>query len=258
MDTNIKIKSWVWEFLAGLLAVFLLVSIFIKIPEIRSVFQSSLPANTISMSAEGKISAVPDLATINMGVVTTALSASKAQSDNAAKVNAVIDFVKGQGIDKSDIATTQLNVSPQYDYAKGTNTITGYQARQTISVKVRGVDQSTQVLGSIIDGANAAGANEIDGVDLSFNDPDNLRQEARKQAIDKAKQQATELADQAGLKLGRVVSIQEGSAGYPTPVPYTFAGMAKSADSAVLSTAPNVEPGNQDITASITVIFEVK
>jgi uncharacterized protein YggE len=59
--------------------------------------------------------------------------------------------------------------------------------------------------------------------------------------------------------LGRVVSVQEGATGYPSPMPYAFAaGTAKSADSAALATAPNVEPGSQDITASITVIFEVK
>src|SRR5688572_13400611 len=109
---EINIKPWVWNWLSILMIIFLGVSILAKVPDLKDAFKSTLPENTISMSAEGKVSGVPDLATINLGVVTSASTVAKAQSDNTAKINAVIDFIKNQGVDDKDLATTQLNVYP--------------------------------------------------------------------------------------------------------------------------------------------------
>jgi uncharacterized protein len=218
------------------------------------------PKKTISMSAEGKVSATPDLATVNLGVLTRGTTAAGVQDQNSKKVNQIIDFAKGLGIKKEDITTTNFNVYPQYNYASGKNTIIGYEANQTVSVKVHGVDQSTDNLGKLIDGATNNGANEVNGISLSFNDPDNLRQQARKQAIDKAKGKAQELADQAGLKLGKVVTISESSGGYPTPMPYAAneAMGLGGAGNMMKSVAPTIEPGSQDITAQMTVVYELK
>ncbi len=259
METNINVRPWVWTWLGILLIGFLAISILGKIPEVRQAFKSDVPKNTISMSAEGKVSAVPDLASMTLGVLTTASTAQKAQQDNTAKINAVIDYVKKQGIEAKDITTTQLSIYPQYEYTNGKNTITGYQANQSITVKVRGIDKSTDQVGKILDGSTAAGVNEIQGVYMTFDDPDNLRQDARKIAIEKAKQKAQELADQAGLRLGKIVSISEGSSYYPGPVPYAMdQSLAREGMGMGGGGNAKVEPGSQDITASITVVFEVK
>lgn len=257
MDTNINFKTWVWQSLGVLLVVLVALMVLDKIHTVTNDFKSEVPKNTISMSAEGKVSATPDLATINLGVLTSAPTAKQAQADNGKQTNKVIDFVKSQGIDKKDIATTQLNIYPEYDYSNGKNEVKGYQASQTITVKVHGVDKSTDQVGKIIDGATTAGVNQIQGVSLDFQDADNLRQDARKQAIDKAKQKAQELADQAGLKLGRIVSISEGT-NYGYPLPMASAPMGMGGGSGDMKSAPNIQPGSQDITASITVTFEVK
>jgi len=241
-----------------LLALFLLLTVIDKFHTVSKSFQNQTPQNTISMSAEGKVAAVPDLATISLGVLTHADTAKKAQSDNADKSNEIIEFVKSKGIDAKDITTTQLSVYPSYDYTSTPSKIKGYDANQTLTVKIHGIDKSTEKIGAIIDGATSAGANQVQGVNLSFDDPDNLRQDARKQAIDKAKQKAQELADQAGLKLGRIVSISEGSVGYPVPLPYAYDSLGSKAMGGGVSSAPAIEPGSQDITATITVVFEVK
>ncbi len=215
-----------------------------------------VPSNTISMSAEGKVAAVPDLATIDLGVSTTATTAKKAQDDTTKKSNQITQYLKDQGVDPKDMATTQLNVYPTYDYSRSQTTITGYQATQTLNVKVHGVDKSTEMLGKLIDGVTTAGANQINGVNLGFDDADNLRQEARKQAINKAKQKAQELASQAGLRLGRIVSISESSGGYAPPMPYGYGmGGEMSLDT---KNVAQISTGSQDITATITVTFEVK
>ncbi len=253
--TNTYLPKWIWMTLGILAVVFLFLTTLDKLHTVVSKdLKQGIPANTISMSAEGKVSAVPDLATLDLGVSSTAATAKKAQDDTTKKSNQISDYLKKEGVDAKDMATTQLSVYPTYDYSKGQNTITGYQANQSLSVKIHNIDKSTEMLGKLIDGVTTAGANQINGVSLSFEDADNLRQEARKQAIDKAKQKAQELAAQAGLRLGRIVSISESSPSYPMPMAYGMGGGAM--DSKAI--APQVSPGSQDITATITVTFEVK
>jgi uncharacterized protein YggE len=130
-------------------------------------------------------------------------------------------------------------------------------ANQTVTVKVKGVDKSNQQLGKIIDGATNNGANEINGISLSFEDPDNLQQEARKQAIAKAKEKAQVLAREACLTLGKVVTVSEISgSGYPTPM--YDAAMGRGGVAMEKSVSPNIEPGIQEITQQMTVVFELK
>lgn len=226
----------------------------------QDVKNNQQPKKTISMTAEGKVTATPDLATVNLGVLTRGSSAADVQDQNSKKINQIVEYTKSLGIKKEDISTVNFNVYPQYNYDNGKNTIVGYEANQTVTVKVHGVDQSTDILGKLIDGATNNGANEVNGVSLSFNDPDNLRQQARKQAIDKAKEKAQELASQAGLKLGKVVTISESSGGYPMPMNYASdSAMGMGGAGGVMKTvAPTVEPGSQDITANMTLVFELK
>ncbi len=111
----------------------------------------------------------------------------------------------------------------------------------------------------VLDGAVNNGANQIDGINLSIENPDGLQQDARKLAIANAKAKAQGLAQEAGLTLGKVVSISETGSGYPRPMPYAtdsyapslMAGQAKSV-------APDIQTGSQDITESMTVVYEVK
>ncbi|MEO8065699.1 MAG: SIMPL domain-containing protein [Candidatus Doudnabacteria bacterium] len=254
METNIK--PWLWQTLAILLGIFLVLVVLEKGYTVSQDFRPSQPKNTISMSAEGKASATPDLATINVGVVSSSTTAKLVQDDMTLKANKITDFVKQQGIASKDITTSNFSVYPSYDYQNGKNTINGYQGSQSISVKVHGVDKSTDNLSKILAGAVLSGGNQIQGVQFSFDDPDNLKQVARKQAIDKAKQKAQELADATGLKLGRIVSISENNAGYPTPMPYAT-GMG-GGGSDVKSVAPTIEPGSQDVTATVSITFEIK
>lgn len=259
METNFnpEVKSWLKQSIAVLLAAFLLLLVLDKLYTVTQDYRPTVPKNTISMSAEGKVSSTPDLATINIGVISNGSTAKQVTDDMSVKSNKIIDFVKQQGIDAKDITTSNFSVYPTYDYQNGGNKINGYQGSESISIKVRGVDKSTDKLSKVLDGAVTSGSNQIQGISFGFDDADNLRQEARKQAIEKARQKAQELADATGLKLGRIVSISESSFGVPAPIPYGV-GMGGGGLDAVKSTAPAVEPGNQDITASVNVTFEIK
>lgn len=258
MDTNLNqnLKPAVWQALAILLGLFLLLTVVEKAYDVSQDFRPTVPKNTISMSAEGKATATPDLAMISIGVVSSAASAKLVQDDMSAKANKITDFVKKQGIDPKDITTSNFSIYPSYDFRNGQNTINGYQGSENITIKIHGVDKSTDKVSKILDGAVTSGSNQIQGITFSFDDPDNLRQVARKQAIEKAKQKAQELADATGLRLGKIVSISEsGGGGFPTPLPYAV-GMGGESD--IKSVPPTIEPGNQDITASVNVVFELK
>src|SRR5581483_11638535 len=127
---------------------------------------------------------------------------------------------------------------------------------QTVMVKVRGVDKSTDQLNTILGGATDNGANVFNGVSFSFNDPSGLQEQAREKAIDDAKNKAKQLAEKAGLSLGKVVSISENSNSMPGPIPYATGMGGGVAAPDMKSIAPNVEPGSQDITESMTVTYE--
>lgn len=256
METNLNNKPWVWQTIGYLVIIFLALAVLDKIHVVSENYKNGTPKNTISMSSEGKVSATPDLATVNVGVLVNATTAKAAQQDMTGKANQIIDFVKKLGIDSSDITTANFSVYPNYNYTNGKNEINGYQANQTVAIKVHGVDKSTDVLGKVLDGAVSNGSNQVQGITFSFNDPDNLKQQARLQAIDKAKQKAQDLAQATGLKLGKITNISEGSYSSPSPMPYAM-GMGGGAADAK-SVPSSIEAGSQDVTANITVTFELK
>ena len=270
MDNQI-LPKWLINTLGALLVVLVAILILQKGNDFKNAIKSQKPANTISVSGEGQLTATPDLATVDVGVMTQGTTAQDVKDQNNTKINKVIDFIKSQGIEAKDIKTSQLSLYPQQSYpvylpGSGTQTIpkiTGYQGNQTVTVAVHGVDKSQDVLSKILDGSVNAGANQINGVSFSFEKTTltSLQQQARQQAIDDAKQKAQGLADKAGLNLGKIVSIAESSGGYPGPMPYALSAPSVAmgggaADSK--SIAPNVEPGSQDITESMSVTFEVK
>ncbi len=264
MENNL-LPKWLVNGLGALLMVFVAFLIVQQIYNFNQVVKNQKPANTITVSADGKVSAVPDLAVVNIGVMTQGAAATDVKNQNNDKVNKVIAFIKQQGIADGDITTSQISLYPQQSYpvvvpgaaeANNAPKIIGYQGDQTVTVKVHGVNKDQSVLEKILDGAVNAGANEVQGLSFAFNDPNALQQQARKLAIDNAKTKAQELAKEAGLNLGKVVSISESNAA--TPLPYALNAPLGMGGGAAKSIAPDIQPGSQDITESMSVTFEVQ
>ncbi len=259
------LPKWLVNGLGGVLIVFVALLVVQQIYNFNQVVKNQKPANTISVSADGKVTATPDLATVTIGVLSQGTTAVDVKNQNNDKVNKVVAFIKQQGISDKDITTSQFNFYPQQDYggvmAPGgskTPTIVGYQGNQSITVKVHGVDKDQTVLGKILDGAVNNGANEVDGVNLTFENPDALQQQAQEIAIANAKIKGQALAKAAGLTLGKVVSVSETNNYIPGPVPYATDSMAAGLGGTAKSIAPNIQTGSQDVTESMTVVFEVK
>jgi hypothetical protein len=210
-----------------------------------------IPDGTLlDVTATGKTTRVPDLATIRAGVVTQAATAAAALSDNANRMSAVLSALKRAGIQPRDIATANVSLQPQYRYEDNKPpVITGYQATNNVSIRFRDIAKS----GAILDALVAQGANQIDGPSLSLDQPDAALDEARVDAVKRAQARAQLYAKAAGLSVSRILTIAEGGeiAGPPPPMPVYRMAAAKAADTQVL-------PGESDVTVTITVRFLLK
>lgn len=218
------------------------------------------PENTISVSGEGSVTAVPDIAVVTLGVFVQKDTAKAAQDESSEKINQINNFVKSLGVDEEDIKTADFSINSRYNYRTEDNVsdVAGYEARQSVTVKVRGVNDSDELVGKILDGATNNGANQINGVSFTFDDSNDLKQEARLKAISAAKEKAQELADEAGIRLGKIISISESDGYYPQPYALEDTMFSRGQSGGGTSVAPDIEPGSTEITQTVTVIFEVK
>lgn len=256
---NFQIPKWLVPTLGILLAIFVALLIIDHGYNIVQMFQNKNPKNTITISGEGKVSATPDLATISVGVINQAATPQAVQDATNKSINKIVDAVTADGVSKADITTSQFNLYPQHDYTNGKDTINGYQSNQTLTIKVHGVDKSTDLLTKVLADATSNGSNQIEGVSLTFDKPDDLREQARELAITSAKQKAQDLAKAAGITLGRVVNVSESGVGAPIPYPMNTAyGMGGGGTAIAPSVAPTVQTGSQDIIEDMSVTFEVK
>lgn len=206
---------------------------------------------TISVSGEGKMSAAPDIAELDFGVQAEKQPTAKQAMQMLSKqMTAVLEAVKKAGVEEKDIATEQLSLNPAYDWQNGTQTLRGYAASQTLRVKVRDLDKTSDVLGA----ATAAGANQAGGVQFTMDDPEASRAQARAKAIAQSQEKAKTLAAQLGMTLGKVKSFSE--SGGASPPMLLRAMEMKSA--AVAPSAPPIPAGEQETTVNVNLTYELE
>ncbi|GAA0736543.1 SIMPL domain-containing protein [Sphingomonas japonica] len=205
-----------------------------------------LDATLLDVVAEGRTTRVPDLATINAGVVTQSATAAAAMTANSAAMARVTAALKRAGVADRDIQTSTIGLSPQYRYAENQPpVITGYQASNRVTVRFRDIARS----GTILDALVREGANSIDGPTLGLADPDPAMDEARTNAVKRARARAELYARAAGLRVERVLSISEQQQPPVGPMPVMMSARMEAKD------ATEVVPGEQDITAQLWVRF---
>ena len=219
--------------------------------------------NQVTVYGQGKVEYKPDTASVTLGVrVDRAGSAGEALEQLNVKIKKINDAVLALGIPVDDIKTQNYNLYPNYDYKDGTSKVSGYNASQNISIKVRKVDENSETVNSVVMTAGDNGTNEIQGVNYYIDDISILKQKARVLALEDARQKAGALAKAAGIRrLGKVVSWYEDAP--MTADNYDYAnspialGMGGSAE-AKSSTPPQISSGTQDIVVNMGVNFEVK
>lgn len=203
----------------------------------------------LDIVATGEARRTPDVASVSAGVVTQAANAGKAMADNAERMSTTIDALKKAGVAARDIQTQSLRLSPQYRYADNQPPVlTGYQASNTVAVRLRDLARA----GAVLDALVAAGANQINGPDLSVDHPEAALDEARTAALATARARAELYAKAAGLRVARIVTISESGTSEPSIVrPMPMMAMAKRASTPV-------EAGEDTLAVTLNVIFDLQ
>ncbi|MGZ4353606.1 MAG: SIMPL domain-containing protein [Gaiellaceae bacterium] len=198
---------------------------------------ATAPESSIVVQGTGSVMTVPDRGAFSFGVVTPAKTASAAMQANGAAMTRLVAALKQAGVAAADLQTTQISLDVQF--AEGGGSVTGYTATSSVTVQLRDLGAA----GKLVDAAVAAGADSVSGPSLTRGDTDALYRDALKKAVAAARTKAESLASASGLTLGRITAVSESGA---EPVPVFAAGKADST---------GIEPGTQQITASVTVTF---
>lgn len=214
---------------------------------------------------EGKVYAKPDVAMIQIGYASSANTVGAAQNQANETINKVTNQIKALGIADADIQTTNYSINPNFNNSGepmpvdamemmpsrgGAVKITGYNINVNMQIKVRDFQKINQV----IDVATANGANQVGGLSFTVDDPKKFQNEARKKAIADAKENASVIAGETGLTLGKIVNVYE-STGGPGNFPYAMTkDVAMSADGA----PTEIQPGQTEITSQVTLSYETR
>ena len=240
---------------------------------------TTFSAPAFSVSGEGKVTAIPDVAQFSFSVTDEGgMDIGAVQTKNTETTNKVIEFLKSNGVESKDIKTVSYNVMPRYnsiscpiyymdsaiwisegaggvtgvarpDYICPPSEIVGYTVEQTVEVKVRDLDK----VGDILSGVVENGANSTSQLYFTVDDRAQYENEARTMAMEQARDKAKTIAKVGGFRVGKLLSVDEYFYG---PGPYYAEAMGggdvKTTDS------PIIEPGSQEITITVNLRYEIK
>ncbi len=233
--------------------IFALLLILIPAVALTQEQKTSVQPNTATIRVQGdaQLQAKPDRAQIEIGVMTQSQDSQTAASQNAQKLDRVIQQLQtqlGKGI---EIKTIGYSLNPTYDYPKegGEPKITGYSAVNTIQVQT----DDLSLAGKIIDAATKAGANQVNSLQFTLKDELAVQKEALSAAAVKAKAKAEALANSLGVKIVRVLHIEEGAAGV---IP--LQAKAMGFESAQADVPTPIEPGTIEVSATVTLTLEIQ
>lgn len=212
-----------------------------------TVTNSSSGDQGIRVTGQGEVSGTPDTLTVDLGVSLRGSTVEEASTRAADLASRLIDALKNGGVEEKDIQTHNYSIYPEYDYKADTQTLLGYRVTNTVTVKIRNLDDA----GTIIDAATSAGGDavQVSGVSFSIEDDDALLQNARERAWADAKAKAEQLASLSGVALGAPTSITETVSSQP-PV-YRAADLMETAGSTP------IEAGSQKVTVVLDVQFSI-
>jgi len=208
------------------------------------------PVSSIRVTGDARVTAKPDRVQIDVGVITRAAASAEAAADNARQVDAVLAAVR-KAAPAAVLKTISYSLNPNYQYhvSGGEPAIEGYTATNVLQVTLDDLAR----MSAVIDAAAHAGANHVQGIQFTLRDQDAVRAEALRQAAGKARAEADVLAAALGLKVVRVLTVEENS---PRISPVrVFAGTPRAAAASVSPTP--VEAGTLDVGADVTLTVEV-
>lgn len=250
------------------LVLFVFFSAVNAVKEYRYIGQRPNVQNTISVSGEGEVFAVADTAQFSVTVTEEAETVNQAQTQATEDMNAIIAYLEDEGVDEADIKTINYSVNPRYENRPvssgertmmfprpdGTRVLVGYEVRQTIQVKI----DDTELAGSLLSGVGEREADQVSGLSFTIDDTQELEQQARSQAIKNAQDNARVLANDLGVQLVRIVNFSTNNY-YPQAMRATFdTAMGMGGDVMESAPAPNLPTGENRITSTVQITYEIK
>ncbi len=211
--------------------------------------ETKMTQRSITISASGTVTAVPDRVMITLGVMSDALTAREALDANTAAMRKVIDTLKAEGLADRDVQTSDFSIGPRYEYYQDGKPpkLAGYTVSNMVNIRVTDIAK----LGSILDKVVGEGSNQINGIRFEVSDADTRLDEARKTAVANARRMAELYATAAGATLGQVMTIQEASYN-PGPMP-----MMRQAAAAEAAPVP-IEAGEQTLQVTVTITYALE
>lgn len=220
---------------------------------------------TINVTGEGEILAKPDIGSFSFSVRAEGDDAATAQELSAEAMNTILAYLSEQGIEDKDIKTQYYNLNPKYTYEEricvtngycppGEQIIDGYEITQSVAVKLRDLDAS----GAIISGVGERGATNISSLQFTIDDTDALQEEARAAAIADAQAKADVLAKDLGVRVVRMVGYNEGGMYYPATYDSAMRAFGGDAMEEAMAVAPSLPTGENTITSTVTITYEVR
>lgn len=264
METSVE-KSRLFKgagMLMILLSIYVAVKVVSEVKGLRFIGGGTTATNTMAFEGKGEVFAAPDIATISLTIREEAKEMKDAQTKVTTKESAVLDFLDKSGIDKKDIKTESYTSYPKYDYGtpcysyssypcrQDSPKIIGYEVSEYVSVKVRDLTKA----GEIVKGIGAVGVSDITGPNFEVEKEDALKAEARKLAIEDAKDKAESLAKDLGVRLVRIVDFSEGG-NYAI---YNYAKDAIGMGGAESAPNPELPTGQNKITSNVTITYEIR
>lgn len=266
--TNNLIKNGVWMIGAIAIAIIAYAGLLYARAYSESIQPSSF--RSFSVSGEGKIAAIPDVANVSFGVITQGgKNTAETQKQNTEKMNGLIGFIKSQGVKDEDIKTQQFTIEPRYQYYDCSRRITlvananptpcpppdivGYTVTQSALVKIRDFEKIGAIMGEL----SQSGANSISQLSFTIDDPAQIENKAREKAIRQAQEKAEAIAKTGRFTIGKLLSIDENNY-QPVPMYQGMGGVAKSMAFEAAPVAPTIEPGSQEVKITVSLRYEIR
>ncbi|OGC81828.1 MAG: hypothetical protein A2788_00015 [Candidatus Abawacabacteria bacterium RIFCSPHIGHO2_01_FULL_46_8] len=227
----------------------------------QQAVQEEITSN-FTVSGEGKVIAIPDIAEFSFSVTAEGkgLDISQLQLTNTQKADKLLSYLKELGINEKDIQTIDYSVQPRYQYFNCPSTggscplpeIVGYTINKRYSVKIRDLAKVNDALSGVVERA----ADSVSGLSFTIDDPTQLQAEARLKAMAKAKAKAKQVADAAGVRIGKLISINEG---FISPIPmYATRSLSMEAVGGGGIAPAVVEPGSQEIRVEVNLTYRIE
>lgn len=211
--------------------------------------------NIISINGEGKVTGQPDIALVDIGLITENAKVAEAQKENTEKMNKLLKAVKALGIEEKDLQTSVYQISPKYEYPpSGKYTLVGYTVNQSITLKIRDMAKISDVLAKV----GETGVNSVGNLSFTIDDPEKLRSEAREKALANARSKVETLTKSLGVKIVRVTSFNENIS---SPIDYRYSKAPMMAEGLGIGgggSAPDIQTGTLEIISSVNVSYEIE